>query len=385
MASFGDDEWVIGCLFISEYGIAFDSGHIAGESVSFVTGFLPWSDITSLSQADPSSAKLRCLITASISAGAKRKFTTLQLRLSIHSDAEWLLEFWRLQADAVQQQAAPPSVEDSWDMPPDADEGIRRPPPTRQARLMSTPGEERAEPPPTLLSSPPMLTKLHRTNSILEQRCGTLSTKLTRAWSENLSSGFADTPTGMPAAEAPSTEEPVKVERLTSLTLEQVCKALENEECLPRFLRENVQAFDVSPTPWAQSRRISGTLVRRVGFRMTLPKDVPRVVQRLISLPEDTSVTAIYRLRSEPSRAVLTHQTCTHDVTFGENFRVQETLAFEPLSGGGVELKHWVEIVWVAPLPWTHGAIKSYIEKKARGEAVEGLPVLLAIIKDLGA
>lgn len=221
--------------------------------------------------------------------------------------------------------------------------------------------------------------KLHRTRSILVEKRKSMDTKISRKWSENISSGFA----GTPAAEVPS-EKPTSTENLEGVSKEMIVKALEKEECLERFIKETLRSYELAPMPWVKSRRVNDTLVRKITFHMKLPEDVPRMVKKLISLPEASSVTMLYRLRTDASCAILTYQTCTHDVTFGENFRVQETLVFTPLPSGGIELKRFAEVVWVAPLPWTMGAIKSYIEEKAKADGAKNIGTLVTIMKELG-
>uniref|UniRef100_A0A7S1LGN9 VASt domain-containing protein n=1 Tax=Alexandrium catenella TaxID=2925 RepID=A0A7S1LGN9_ALECA len=382
MASFGDEDWAVGCLFISDFGIAFDSGPIVGQSAAatFETGFLPWQDLPSLSKSQAGKAK--AVVTATVAGG--RKFSKLCLQLSIQGDEEWLLEFWKLRM-ASGKAHVDEGGDESWSVP-DMDEGVRVPPPSMKIRLMSpSANRDKVEPeaPPTnfttQLEDDNRGERLHRTGSILVARRKTVQQKVDRRWTENLSSGFAGTPT----AETPS-NAPTSCQKLEDMSQEMVGKALEDDECLVRFITETLKSSEISPMPWAKSRMVDSTLVRKITFMMKLPDDVPRVVKRLISLPESSSVTMLYRLRNDSNGVVLTYQTCTHDVTFGENFRVQETLVFAPLGNGGTELKRFAEVVWVAPLPWTMGSIRTYIEDKAKSDGAKSVCKLVDIIKEIG-
>jgi len=373
MAAFGDDEWLLGCLFISDCGLAFDSGRIAGEDVSFQTGFLSWEVMSNLTESEAFSGSQRKLIMASFIPGT-RSYDSLQLQLSIQADAEWLLEFWKLRASGPKSTMSP--KQEPWDIP-DEDRGITMPPVTPEARLLSAGGGT-----PQPAEGKRSRTTTSGSASILQERKKTMnfSKKITRKWSEAISDSFAATAAGLPAAEAPTAEEPLRTERLPA-ALSRIAAVLEEDDCLPRLLGRNLKAFELSACPWAKSKKIPGTLVRRVSFRMNVPQDVPKVISRLISLPETTNVTTVYRLRVGDERLVLTYQTCTHDVTFGENFRVQETYSFVPVSGGGAEVRQWIEVVWVAPLPWTHSAIKSYIEKKTKSDSAGAIAGFLALFK----
>mmetsp|Transcript_86901 Transcript_86901/g.153494 ORF Transcript_86901/g.153494 Transcript_86901/m.153494 type:complete len:210 (-) Transcript_86901:17-646(-) len=114
---------------------------------------------------------------------------------------------------------------------------------------------------------------------------------------------------------------------------------------------------------------------------MVLPNDVPSFVMRLMALPETSSCTLVCHLRCCEDAVVLLLQVCTHDVTYGENFRTQDTLVFKRDPAGGVIFRKFFEIIWVAPLPWTHAAIKSFVESKAKSSSVVSAEYLVQILQ----
>lgn len=290
----------------------------------------------------------------------------MRLQLSVTHDMEWLTAFWQLHAGIAQlrrmpSKAEPANTSGKWQL--------------KNKDALDVPTESAANSRENSPENSPV--------SLLQREPNTIAMKVSHMSSGNSSSSFADTGECVPLAEAPGAE-PAQTEQLETLTLEKAREALENEDCLPRFLRENVNAFELTTTPWSESKRISGTLVRKSTFKMALPTDIPHFLQRLIAMPQNSSVTTVYCLRASPEQLILTFQTCTHDVTFGENFRVKETLAFEGLPAGGVKVKQWIEVVWLEPLPWTHSAIQSYIENRSVGESKRALPVLVGILKELG-
>merc|ERR1712050_711461 len=96
-----------------------------------------------------------------------------------------------------------------------------------------------------------------------------------------------------------------------------------------------------------ESKRSPGVMVRKTTFTLPVPQDFSKAVTRLVNLPSETKVTAIYRLCHDADTLVFTVQFCSHDIPFGENFRVHETVQFKPHSVDGVEATKWVEVMWV--------------------------------------
>lgn len=104
---------------------------------------------------------------------------------------------------------------------------------------------------------------------------------------------------------------------------------------------------------------------------MPVPADVPAAVKKLISLPAHSKVTHLSRLGSSPDRVVMVQEVCTHDVTYGNNFWVQDVLVFSNNPAGGVSMKKYGVVKWVQSLPWYAGVLASFIEMKAKQDAAE--------------
>merc|ERR1712060_402624 len=98
------------------------------------------------------------------------------------------------------------------------------------------------------------------------------------------------------------------------------------------------------------------------------------------SIPESSLLTEVFQLRAEENTVVLTSQYCTHDIPYGESFRIQETIAFQALPSGEVEFKKWCEVIWVPPLPWYFNPVKKFVENKTREELAGTAQYLFPII-----
>jgi len=393
MASAGDEEWFLGGLFISDVGIVFDTGGNVDDSICFQTGFLAWTRVVELERPGPKTEMV-----LKLSSGFKN-FSELRLQLSIVDDVEWIEEFWKLRTSFG------PSVDN---MIPDEKESIQLPLKTSRPRLLMNGGGQS----PTV-SPHKRQESIKRTPSILLQRrlSGCVSGQLktpavatpatggatvsggdspvtvlqTRLLSTEsaVSEVYAEAPDGRKAAQAPENEAPLCKDSLPAATAEAIFAALRREDCLPRVVRETREARDVAATPWSESRRTAGLWVRKASFTIPLPKDFPKAVTRLVALPEESNITAVFRVFQRDNMVFMTTQSCSHDVPFGENFRVHETVAFKPSPSGGVDIEKWVEIMWVAALPWTHGVLRGVIEKKAKADAAKDLGGLLSVLRDL--
>merc|ERR1712151_834288 len=176
-----------------------------------------------------------------------------------------------------------------------------------------------------------------------------------------LSGVYNQAPEGRKPFQMPKGETPVGSDHLPTMDIASVCGKLQSENWLSKFLQEAKQAHSISATPWAESKQAPGILVRKATFTLPVPQDFPRAVTRLVNLPTETKVTAVFRLHPQSDQLVFTVQMCSHDIPYGENFRIHETVIFKAKSSGGVETKQWVEVMWIASLPWTHGVLKNII------------------------
>lgn len=179
--------------------------------------------------------------------------------------------------------------------------------------------------------------------------------------------------------------EPVAVNRLSGISMEQVREILLGDKWLMQYYKENDKAVDIIAEPWYNSSREPHVFSRK--FNFTAPvDDVPRAIKRLVSVPDTSSVTAVWQLSSEDGGITMTGQFHAHGVPFGETFRMQETISIRPSPNGaaGLELKKWFHCLWVAPLPWTHAIVKIAVERQGMDKAISGLPAFARILDDLG-
>merc|ERR1719265_415097 len=187
----------------------------------------------------------------------------------------------------------------------------------------------------------------------------------------------------------PETLQPIFVRQLPNVELEGLLEKLQLEDDswpIAQLLHATVGAFDLQPSSWVEAcPPSSGTSVRHLRFQMVMPNDVPGFVVYLTSMPETSSCSMACRLHHSDDKLVLVQQVCTHDVTFGENFRTQDTLSFEKNPAGGVIFKKYFEVIWVAPLAWTHVAIKTFVETKAKSSSLAAAEYLVQILEDDGS
>lgn len=182
-----------------------------------------------------------------------------------------------------------------------------------------------------------------------------------------LSGEYAEAPGGRQAFHVPECEKPVAIENMPSADIAAISAKLTSDNWLTSFLKENKKARDISATQWAESKRSPGVMVRKATFTVPVPQDFPRAVTKLIQLPIETKVTAIFRLLLlQDDDLIFTAQMCSHDIPYGDNFRVHETVRFRLTEGGGVESTNWVEVMWISSLPWTHGMLKSIIDQRTK-------------------
>jgi hypothetical protein len=189
-------------------------------------------------------------------------------------------------------------------------------------------------------------------------------------------------PDSMPDMSVPETE-PLCTHELPDATLSSMSSVLEaNEWPIPTFMSQFNEASDFNPCKWARSCRVEGTAVRVLTFTMPLPKEIPRAVAMLINLPEKTKITNTYRLRKTEDELILMCQVNSPEVPFGEYFRIQELNSFRALPGRGVEVRKWVEVMWVLPVPWGMGPVKVFTENKILDDFRKGAGPLANFLND---
>merc|ERR1712046_517544 len=135
------------------------------------------------------------------------------------------------------------------------------------------------------------------------------------------------------------------------------------------FMEDYHKIIDVEEAPWAPSSRVPGTFMRRLRFKMPMPDDVPPTLRMLVRIPDLSTTTYLARLGCSQDQIVLVTEACSHDVTYGESFWVQDVLVFTNNPDGGVLFEKFTHVRWVKALPWYASALGTFIEMKAKSDA----------------
>lgn len=183
-----------------------------------------------------------------------------------------------------------------------------------------------------------------------------------------LTNSFYELADQVPPAEAPQRQEPVFTQVMPEVSLELVRRALHATENWPSqiHLEQEMQATISKATPWVVSSKVEGTHMRRLQFRMPVPADVPQAVKKLAKVPNETACTLLSRIGSSDGLVVLVQEVVCHDITFGDSFSVVEVLSFRAHSEGGILFEKYVDVRWILALPWYAGAIRTFLEMKAK-------------------
>lgn len=172
-------------------------------------------------------------------------------------------------------------------------------------------------------------------------------------------------------------------ETWTTVPLQQIRMGLDADDwTMNRMIMEKLRPENFVSEPPVRSPTKPGLVFRRICFLLTLPQDVPRAVASLVGSPEKSNITQVIAYRASDDELSVVLQSITHDVPFGQDFRVQEMYSWKSLpTGGGVKFQCWSQVVWTTQLPWTHGILKSFIAKKAAAESKECAQILSRIIQ----
>jgi len=79
---------------------------------------------------------------------------------------------------------------------------------------------------------------------------------------------------------------------------------------------------------------------------------------------------------------VLVQRCYTRDVKYSDRLEMQTTLSFRAVSTGGVMMRQWVDTIWITPLPWTHGMVKHFIEKRSQAMAESNASDFARVIRE---
>jgi hypothetical protein len=168
----------------------------------------------------------------------------------------------------------------------------------------------------------------------------------------------------------PSVSEPLCKVRFPSVSLETVrrCFEKDNDWFLCRFQMEALKASELSVTPWTQGQLVSGSLVRRVCFKLPAPDDVPKAVARVIGFPPVLDSVLIARLHCEEDQITLLMHSMSLNVPYGDSQKVEDVLQFTADKDGGITVEKHIKMVFSQNLPWTLGIAKSFLQQKVKQE-----------------
>lgn len=344
-----DPERLIGRLFISDTGLLLEEC----DGVIPSPGLIKWDSIVDLQsrpdEAGPSTSRASHSGNLTVTLGTPHA-GSFHLQLGFSSDAEWIIKAWKL------------CTEDSGDGVLEVD-----------SREM--PGE-------TLLE----YVRFHSFEEgsfdrALDQSDESASTRRPIALTASMSAALAT----LPEAPAISPRAPLLTAVYKDFTFETLCAQFEAEEWfLDPFMIETLHAMEMRTMPWKKGVR-AGAMVRETRITMPLPPDVPRPVARILGMPSELTVTAVFQYRRTAEEAVVIMHSATPGVLYGDHFRVEDIIRIRPHPDGTAELRKWTEAVWVKPLPWTLGFVKKFIEFKVRSEAKAGARTMDRMIGELGA
>lgn len=184
----------------------------------------------------------------------------------------------------------------------------------------------------------------------------------------------------LPPAKSPETDEPIYSEVLDHVDFPTLLRTMCGAHWIfEKQYQEDLGAFDIKATKWTQGKRLPTTKVRKVTFQMPL-KDIPAAAAALVSIPENTHVTVICRAESSEDSLTLIMHTCTHDVMFGENFRVQDVFSFKSVDDG-LEFKKWTSVIWIKPLSFVYSAITVAVESQTKTKSQEAGAYLAKLLR----
>jgi len=128
---------------------------------------------------------------------------------------------------------------------------------------------------------------------------------------------------------------------------------------------------DIRGTGWKSCPDNAGHHVQKIVCMVPVPPDAaPPAVARLLGVPKVLQATMVQRLSADADEVTLVEQSYTQDLVYLDRCVTQYVRHFSRNSDGGVDMRLWVDTIWTRDLPFTHFAVKSFVEKKSRSEAI---------------
>lgn len=183
----------------------------------------------------------------------------------------------------------------------------------------------------------------------------------------------------MPTPQRPQGDEKhliVDDQHVPDLTIGKIEDALQSDSVVLGYLQNFSKASDISLSAWCTAP--GGVRVRRAHFTMPVPQEIPGALARLISLPQASKATMLLGfVAAGADELLVVLQQCTHDVPYGENFRVHETMSFRPHAEGGVTFSKWTVVRWIKALPFMMAPMRPITESKTAAGSPGGAEAFL--------
>eukprot|EP00929_Paragymnodinium_shiwhaense_P012400 TRINITY_DN11955_c0_g1_i1.p1 TRINITY_DN11955_c0_g1~~TRINITY_DN11955_c0_g1_i1.p1 ORF type:complete len:267 (-),score=39.75 TRINITY_DN11955_c0_g1_i1:165-965(-) len=171
--------------------------------------------------------------------------------------------------------------------------------------------------------------------------------------------------------------------RLPQLTIEDVYDLITDNDIFLRY-HDEVQGFRPTKTsPWLPSS--AGSQVRAAKVLITMPKDFPKAVQKLINIPEVAEASMAWRVVKVDDGLDVVMQNYNTEVPLGDRFIVEELCRFRSHPEGGVTLSKKVGLVWVRPFTWSLKWLQKVVEHQVTQKSQLWDPAFTKFVGGLSA
>lgn len=186
----------------------------------------------------------------------------------------------------------------------------------------------------------------------------------------------------VPAPETMPIARPLVWETLPGVRLEDVHAALScPRECVTLQYLDMLGCHVQLTSGWNPCPDNTEHVVRKIVYEMPIPSDVPPAMAKLIGVPKTLQGSTVQRLWHSDDEVKLVQHAYSRGMMHGDRFLVQSIMNFRRSEKGGVEMRQWVDPIWTGSLPWTLGAVKTFVEKKVKAEALSHSAGLVSIVR----
>jgi len=175
----------------------------------------------------------------------------------------------------------------------------------------------------------------------------------------------------VPALPAIPNSPPLISDTFPDIDLEAIRDAISAvHDCITYQHLTALGCTDISGTGWKPCPDNAGHAVRKILCMVPVPPDAaPPALARLLGLPKSFQTTMLQRLCADTNGVTLVEQLYTQDIVYVDRCKNQYVRHFSRNPDGGVDMRLWVETIWTRSLPFTHFAVKTFVERKTLREA----------------